>query len=161
MDHLFLNKWPRKELLLSLFSFYISFALQVWFQFPYLVFYFLRWCFCNLKPLQELATLSLLNDIFPLLLVPRSPSFNILTSFLCWHLSYFPKLLSLQISWLCCCLKIIFHASASVKLVLRLFHCYYFWYECSKGIFVVLEIPVSSKISACEVKRKMCWGTQF
>lgn len=161
MDHVFLIQLPRRELLLSLFLFYVSFALQVWFQFPYLVFYFLRWCFCSLKPLQKLTMLSLLNGIFPLPLVPCSPSFNFLTSFFCWHLSYFPKLLSLQIFWLCCCLKIIFQASASVKLVSWLFHCYYFWYECSKGIFVLLEIPVSSKIGACQAKRKMCWGMQF
>lgn len=126
MDHLFfLNKLLGRELLLSLFSFYVSFALQVWFQFPYLVFYFLRGCFCNLKPLQKLTVLIILN-IFPLPLVPYSPSFNFLTSFPCWHLSYFPKLLSLWILCLCCCVKIIFHVSASVKLVLMLFHCYYF-----------------------------------
>lgn len=147
----------------SLFScsHFISFALQVLFQFPYRLFYFLRWCFCNLKPLQKLTTLCLLNYIFCLPLVPRSPSFNFITSFSCWHRSYFLKLLSLHSFWLCCCLKIIFHASASVKLVLMLFHCYYFWYECSKGIFVLLEIPMSSEMSAWQVKRKICGGTQF
>lgn len=133
------------ERTLTLFAFYVSFALQVWFHFSYLIFYFLRWFFLNFKPFQKLTTLSLLNDIFPLPLLPHSPSFNFLTSFSCWHLSYFPKLLSLQIFWLCCCLRIIFHASTPVKLVLMQFHCYYFWYECSKGIIVLLEIPVSRK----------------
>lgn len=73
--YFFLNRLPWRELLLSLFSFYVSFALQVWFQFSYLVFYFLRGCFCNLKPLQELTTLILLNEIF---LPSSSVSFSFL-----------------------------------------------------------------------------------
>lgn len=79
MDHLFFILFFFKQITvegtLSLFSFYVSFVLQVWFQFSYLVFYFLRGCFCNLKPLQKLTALILLNEIFP---PSSSVSFSVL-----------------------------------------------------------------------------------
>lgn len=79
MDHLFFILFFFKQITvegtLSLFSLYVSFVLQVWFQFSYLVFYFLRGCFCNLKPLQKLTALILLNEIFP-------PSSSVSFSFL-------------------------------------------------------------------------------